>query len=78
MKRIHQLNMQAPHLHPGSPGALAHGCTCPPADRGIDPSRPHIFRADWKCPLHGPRALLDKDERADDKNSSAPLPQKLN
>ena len=48
--------MEPPFEHePGSPEAIAQGCTCPPqAGPGATPDgRPGFFVCDWQCPMHG-------------------------
>jgi hypothetical protein len=81
MRRLVQLDMQAPALQPGSPGAVARGCTCPATDlpeTGWLSDQP-AFRADWNCPLHGLRALFLDDVIVDDKCSTEEPPgRKLN
>ena len=44
--------MEQPFEHePGSPEAIAQGCTCP---RQAGPSTtPGFFVCDWQCPMHG-------------------------
>jgi len=42
---------------PGSPEAVARGCTCDPwtnrAGKGEGTFEGVIFHPDWRCPLHG-------------------------
>lgn len=42
---------------PGSPEAIARGCTCPPDlnnnGQGTTGLRGRQFLCDWQCPLHG-------------------------
>ena len=44
---------------PGSPSAVAQGCTCPVYDnahgagRGKDEHGQVVYVRDWDCPLHG-------------------------
>ena len=48
--------MEPPFEHePGSPEAIAQGCSCPPhAGRGATPDgRPGFFVCHWQCPIHG-------------------------
>ena len=45
--------------NPGSPSAVAQGCTCPVYDnahgagRGKDEHGRVVYVMDWDCPLHG-------------------------
>ena len=47
--------------NPGSPSAVAWGCTCPVYDnahgagRGKDEHGRVVYVMDWDCPLHGGR-----------------------
>jgi len=40
---------------PGSPGAVAQGCTCDPVKNhnGEGTEGGRVFYPDWTCPLHG-------------------------
>jgi hypothetical protein len=55
--------MEPPFEHePGSPEAIAQGCTCPPQAGPTPPptATPGFFVCDWQCPMHG----VDVAERA--------------
>jgi hypothetical protein len=45
---------------PGSPKAIAQGCTCPPQN-GPGAATGHdgtpAFACDWRCPMHGLEVL---------------------
>jgi len=49
--------MSAPEHPPGSPEAIARGCTCSPAlnhqGQDIPDPRGRYNQCDWQCPLHG-------------------------
>jgi hypothetical protein len=64
------LAIDAPALDPGSPEALANGCTCDPVENHhgkgemLPEGRGPVFCPDNDCPLHGLETiakLLDDD-----------------
>lgn len=51
--------------HPGSPAAVAHGCTCPVIDNAHGAGHLGLGREWWialDCPLHDPDADPDPPE----------------
>ena len=52
------------NYHPGSPGAVERGCSCPQAENNFGRGRSKngvvepSFAADPRCPIHGLETLL--------------------